>query len=132
MPAHLKERMDRWYLLVRWANFIYGYYGAPIYLVGSALRDDNADPRDWDIRCRLSNERFRAMFGEPAEWMDEQRSGIWTRVSFRWSDEMVKRTQNGWRHTKLNIDFQAYPPDKWRQFTLAARLRLDTRDRCRK
>jgi hypothetical protein len=131
LPAHLRNRLDRWYVLVRWANFLYGYYGIPVYLCGSALRDDNDDPRDWDIRIRMSAEQFERRFGSVDKYLEEMNTGMWTRVAHRWSAECVKRSKEGWGHTHLNIDFQIDPPARWRRMLKEPRIRLDTRDLCR-
>lgn len=127
MPKHLTQHLDRWFLLVRWGNFTAGYFGTPVYLVGSALRDDNDDPRDWDIRVRLPKFRFETMFGPTEEWVENRERGIVTRTYWRWVDECVKRSINGIRHTHLNIDFQVYPDILWKKFRAEPRLRLDTR-----
>jgi hypothetical protein len=129
IPRHLAdgEGAHRLYLLQRWANALRGRYGVPVYLCGSALRDDNADPRDWDVRLRIPAARFRAMYGDPAQWCREGDTGQWTRVRWRWSDDCVKVTKEGWKQTRLNIDFQAYPPAMWNKFLDEPRLRLDTR-----
>lgn len=126
-PRHLQENHGRRWLFIRWANFIRGLYGVPIYLVGSALQEYNSDPRDWDIRIRLSNEAFRIRFGDPDDWTAQGGTGLWTRVRWRWADECVKRTKNAWRHIHENVDFQIYPPAYWRTFAGLPRLRLDTR-----
>lgn len=132
MPAHLKENFHRWFALLRWANGMAGLYGVPIYLCGSALRDDNAEPRDWDVRIRLPRKVFEAKFGGSADdWYDEGSTGIWSNVRWRWSAECVRMSRQASERTKLNIDFQIFPPAYWKHFAKRPRFRLDTRDRVR-
>lgn len=124
IPPHVASRLGR---LRRWANRLRGRYGVPVYLVGSALRADNPDPRDWDVRIMLPDDRFALAFGPVDEWRDEGYTGQWTRTRFRWSDQCVKDTKDfaAWCH--LNGDVQLYPESH--AATLYAdkpRLRLDT------
>lgn len=128
-PKHLRENGERLASLKRYANWLRGYYAAPVYLCGSALIDFNAEPRDWDVRVKLSNAEFGRHFGDPAAWVEEGDTGDWTRVRWKWSDECVKMTRLGWKNTGLNIDFQIYPPAYWQRFDGEPRLRLDTRGR---
>lgn len=123
-PAHVQAVMGR---LRRWANRLRGRYGVPIYLCGSALRADNPDPRDWDVRIMLPDERFALAFGPVDEWRDEGCTGKWTRTRFRWSDQCVKDTQDfaAWCH--LNGDVQIYPESHAATvYANEPRLRLDT------
>jgi hypothetical protein len=107
-----------------------GQYGWPVYLVGSALRDDNPDPRDWDVRVMLSDRWFRTRFGDPGLWEREGSTGNWTKeIRWRWSDACVKQAKHGSLHTRLNIDFQAYPLEYAHRFYGGQpRMRLDTRE----
>jgi hypothetical protein len=109
LPSHIPP-VIRW-KLVRWANMLSArYYGAPVYLVGSALAEANARPRDWDIRVELPDDEFQWVFGgSPKDWESEGRSGHWSPIRWRWSDECTKRTKEGWAHVGVNIDFQIYP-----------------------
>lgn len=126
IPPHVKDHL---FHFRRWANALRGYYGVPVYLVGSALSGNNAKPRDWDIRIELSDEDFARRFGDPQAWETEGGTGKWTDIRWRWSDECVKRTKDGWRMTGLNIDFQIYPRShvKLMYPRSLPRLRLDTR-----
>jgi len=128
MPLHLKNRLDRWYMLVRFATLRSGLYGVPIYLVGSALQDDNDDPRDWDLRCRFTNQMFEVKFGSVNDFLIEAGTGMWTRVSHRWSIECVKASKKAWKETHLNVDLQIQTPEQWLQHKNSPRLRLDMRD----
>jgi hypothetical protein len=126
IPEHVKKNLGR---LHRWANGIYGLYGVPVYLVGSALSDSNPDPRDWDVRITLPDKEFAVRFGDPQAWVTEGATGIWTRVRWHWADECVKRAKSGWYACRLNIDFQIYPRSHVRRIYPASfpRLRIDTR-----
>lgn len=106
LPPHVAAQMWK---LRRWANRLRGRYGVPIYLCGSALREDNPDPRDWDIRIMLPDDDFALRFGPVEEWRAEGCTGNWTRTRFRWSDQCVKDTKDfaAWVH--LNGDVQIYP-----------------------
>lgn len=107
LPAHIDE--CRRVSMRRWANRMRGRYGVPVYLVGSALREDNPDPRDWDFRLALPDDEFAVHFGPVDEWRDEGCTGNWTRTRFRWSDQCVKDTKDAvaWMH--VNADVQIYP-----------------------
>jgi hypothetical protein len=45
-------------------------FGAPVYLVGSAL--ELVDPRDVDVRVLVREEDFKARYGDPEEWRRAQ------------------------------------------------------------
>lgn len=123
-PEHVKAKLV---VLRRWANALRGYYGVPVYLCGSALSGSNPNPRDWDIRLTLSEEQWRKRFGDPWKWEEEGGSGKWTDIRWKWSDECVKNSEQGYRRTGLNIDFQIYPAAHARQYAHRPKLRLDTR-----
>lgn len=124
-PQHLRENHGNRFLLMRWANFVRGYYGVPVYLVGSALLDFNSRPRDWDVRIFIDNEQFARRFGDRDQWEKERTSGMWTDVSWKWSDECVKRSREGAEHTHLNVDFQILP--QIMRGTFNTLLRIDNR-----
>lgn len=129
LPEHLRtkrgrERLDR---LRNCANALRGYFGVPVYLVGSALLDANEEPRDWDLRLSLPEADFKRRFGSPDAWNEEGRTGKYTRVRWSWSDEMVKQSKNSSARTALNCDVQAYPEKHFRAYRNLPRLRLDTR-----
>jgi hypothetical protein len=128
LPRHLLE--SKWRLLYRFANGLAGLYGVPIYLCGSALRPDNPDPRDYDIRIMLPDEHFRARYGDVQKWNDEGAIGNWTRVRWRWSADCTKQSRVGFRETGLNVDVQIYPASHARAlYGKKRRVRLDTRGR---
>lgn len=124
LPAHVAAQMWK---LRRWANRVRGRYGVPIYLCGSALRADNPDPRDWDVRIMLPDDEFALRFGPVDEWRHEGGTGQWTRTRFRWSDQCVKDTNdfNAWCH--LPGDVQIYPESHAAiMYADLPRLRIDT------
>ena len=124
VPPHVTAVMGR---LRRWANRLRGRYGVPIYLCGSALRADNPDPRDWDVRIMLPDERFALAFGPVDEWRDEGCTGKWMRTRWRWSDQCVKDTQDFAAWCALNGDVQIYPESHAAKlYADAPRFRLDT------
>ena len=119
--------------------------GGESYLVGSALRPDNPEPRDWDVRLLMANEGFalrywpkelRADESEQnqnqllTQWRLQRDTGLYDVSYWRWADEMVRYSDMGRKHTGLNIDFQAYPTRWFDTFGAEeGRLRLDTRGR---
>jgi len=130
-PAHLrtprgKERLKR---LRAFANALRGRYGVPIYLCGSALLDVNEEPRDWDMRAALDEADFARFYGDANQWEQDGRTGAWTSVRWKWSDDMVKQSRDGYRRTLMNIDFQVYPAKHAAAYKNLPRFRLDTRRR---
>lgn len=94
--------------LVRWANAINGFYGAPVYLVGSQITGAE-DPRDVDVICVLPDEDFEIRYGSVAQWVDQGESGMWDVVRRKWSQDCVKKSTHGIRETRLDIDFKVLP-----------------------
>lgn len=130
IPDHV---LSRYTVLRRYANSIRGYYGHPVYLVGSALRPDNLNPRDWDIRVMLPDDEFALRFGNGREteyvigrWMGEACDGNWTSIRWNWSRECVKRSLQASRELLLNVDFQVQPERNW--YENKPRLQIDTKD----
>jgi len=129
IPPSLRDG-TRWRLIRRWANGVRALYGVPIWLCGSALKWGNADPRDYDVRLELPADDFRRRYGDPVEWETQGGSGLWTRVRWRWSDDCLKMSREGYARTTLNIDFQVYPlAYARRMYRGERRVRLDTRGR---
>lgn len=126
-PAHLRDRMDRLVMLQARANGLRGLLGVPVWLVGSALRDDNPDPRDWDVRLLLPEHAFEARYGPVDEWILEGATGLWGRTRWRWSDECTRFSREWAGRARLNVDLQIYPLIHWQGFRGKPRMRLDTR-----
>lgn len=119
-----------WSRLQLLGNCLRGLYGAPVFLCGSALRTDNDDPRDFDIRIELPEADFEKRYGSVGKWMDEGGTGRWTRVRWQWSDDCVKGSRDGWERTRLNIDLQIYPrPYSRALYGKKRKIRLDSRGR---
>lgn len=129
LPKQLLEYAG-WMMLARYANGLAAFYSAPVYLVGGALKPGNSDPRDYDIRVILPDSEFRRRYGDPERWKEEGSSGNYSALRWRWSDDCVHKTRQGWRDTRLNIDFQVYPAS-WDKMLYAdkRKLRIDTRGR---
>lgn len=133
-PRHLHDRPEIISILRQWANKLSDSHGTSVYLVGSALRDDNVNPRDWDIRIKLPDPLFALKFGLSYEtsrivdqWIKEGSTGKWTQLRWRWSNHCVKRAAEGSSYTSLNIDFQVYPATYWKVYDGESRLRLNTK-----
>lgn len=125
-PEHVKAE---WFVLRRLGNGLRGLYGVPVHLCGSALRPDNSEPRDWDVRITIPDEDFAARFGGTAqEWAAQGETGEWGSVRWKWSDECVKLTKRHWKTTALNVDIQIYPESYvQKKYADLPRLRIDTR-----
>jgi len=125
-PKHVTKEFRK--KLQHVGNGLRGLYGAPVYLVGSALLDSNMYPRDWDIRIMLSDAEFTRRYGNPQTWHAEQAHKNWTRISWRWSDDCVKQSKVESSILGVLVDFQVYPLSIYRKsFRHRPRLRLDTR-----
>ena len=114
--------------LVRWANRMRGYYGHPIYLVGSQL-SDNPNPNDVDVICILPDAEFKLRFCNIDDWMNEGGTYMYTEpVRWKWSDRCIKDTLDGMAHTRMNIDFKVIPHSDALAYENKPRLKLDTRE----
>lgn len=111
------------------ATDLAAFYRGPVYLVGSALLDSNAQPRDWDVRITIPNAEFQRRYGDPNRWVEEGHTGQWTKVRWRWSDDCVKQSQRLSGHLQVLVDVQVYPQSFEGIFTGKPRLRLDRRRR---
>lgn len=113
--------------LESWANQIAAKLGAPVYLVGSALKEKYV--RDVDIVVILTRDDFVARYGAPETWMFHRFLPNWSDGSLRWATEIAKLGAEACRNTNLNIDFKIQP----RQHAVGMypdrpRLRLDKLD----
>jgi hypothetical protein len=115
--------------LVRWANYMRGYYGFPIYLVGSAL--NKTMPRDIDVCCIIPDDLFckRYHIDNIEQHVSKKISGIWNNSHWRWSDDIIKKTYHGWDFTHMNIDFKVISEteNKEQGYEGKEKLQLDTR-----
>lgn len=117
-------------LLVRWANLISGFYGKPVYLVGSSTVKGN--PRDIDVVCVIPDEEFmlRYQVDSIEQWGLRYRSGSFDlhESTWRWADDCCHKALQGMQFTHKYIDFKVYPEsyDK-SQFADKVKIKLDAR-----
>lgn len=106
-----------------WANQMAARYGHPVYLVGSALVEDN--PRDVDLAVVLPDEEFKNRFG--GTYNEAMRLGPTPEgPQPRWCAEVAKLSRQACRyHPGANIDFKVQDETGAPK---ADRLRLDTVD----
>lgn len=94
--------------LRRWTNTIAAHYYAPVYVVGSALRDWPV--RDVDIVIELSDERFEARYAMNPEQAESQILwGISGAELWAWSADCYKKSEHGSQLLALSIDFKVLP-----------------------
>lgn len=100
--------------LLRFANEMAGFYQSPVYICGSTL--SKANPRDIDVRIELADDDFALHYSGAVSasvaiprWIEQGRTGQWTKIRWDWSADCTKRTKRAWKLTNLNIDFQVYP-----------------------
>jgi hypothetical protein len=125
-----------------WANQMVARFGAPVWLVGSALTDPNA--RDIDVRIVLPDDEFAARYGDVIDWINEGWSAEWGDGRKRWGVDMAKLARDvvliGGRALHaigrnplnkmhgFNVDLQVQPESLARTFADKPRERLDTLD----
>jgi hypothetical protein len=125
-----------------WANMMAARFGAPVWLVGSALTDPSA--RDIDVRIELPDDVFAARYGDVFDFNREGWSPAWGPGRRRWGEDMAKLSRdallNGGRSLwvvgreplnklgGLNLDFQVQPELLARAYADKPRERLDELD----
>jgi hypothetical protein len=117
-------------LLVRWCNLQRGFYGYPIYLVGSQVTDKE-NPRDVDICCILPDDIFCKRFGvkDLKQFLSRMESGLWDEENWSWSDDMVHHSLHGCEWTKMNIDFKVISNmQDMTEYKDKPKMKLDTRE----
>jgi hypothetical protein len=115
--------------LVAEANSLAGLYGAPVFLVGSAIRVDNQIPRDFDLRVPLKDFDFQIRFGGSAgDWEEQGVTGDWQGVRWQWSDDCVHQSKNATMNVHHLCDVQIQPLSYFEKHG-GPRIRLDTRGR---
>lgn len=125
-PKHLTEdNPDDLAALRRWADRVAPHYRLPVWLVGSALAEDNPEPRDYDVRLEMPDAEFAARFGPVERWAFEGAAGEWGDARRRWGSECVERTREAWAHTQLNVDFQIQPASHAARYAGLPKARLD-------
>ncbi len=96
-----------------------------IYIVGSALYKKN--PRDIDIRMRVSDAFFKKLFKVSVKrWCEEKKRGSWGKGVYKWSDFCCKisRLLNEANIFDQIIDFQIQPSSDWKKYSSLRRLRI--------
>ncbi len=130
IPQHLRQNAPRLFLLRRWAGVIAERFAAPVYLVGSALRDDNCCPRDWDVRVALTYGQFAERYATAAQrkrmtgreiadlWIEQYYGRTESReIYWRWVRECQATGKEAFhKYLGLYVDFQAYAPNEWRSW----------------
>lgn len=96
-------------------------YGGPVYLVGSALREER--PGDFDVRLVLDERDLVRLFGERRivqdRWWD------WTEQDHQRGREQLKQSRRLARRFRCNVDFQFQSLAEAARHA-GPRLRLDT------
>jgi hypothetical protein len=112
-------------LLEGWANHIAGRFNAPVYLVGSALREER--PRDIDIRIVLTDEAFMQRYGCPRWECDFLGHDVSTPAVVRYHRDMAKHGEWAGRHHSrgLNFDFQVQDETSAAKYADQPRVRID-------
>lgn len=94
--------------ITRWTNMIAGYYGYPVYIVGSTLTKEN--PRDLDLVCIIPDYDFELRYDcKLREWINGFIMGSYSDEHWRWANECLKRSINGMKWTRKLTDFKVYP-----------------------
>lgn len=124
--------------LVRFANKMCGFYGHPVFLVGSQL--DSETPRDVDIVCEIPDDQFKSRYF--SDWWNAELSvaqevekfflgvhtGVHTEEHWNWYEDMLKKSLLGMKTLHIPIDFKVYPKSySENNFQDKPKLRLDTR-----
>jgi hypothetical protein len=102
------------------------YYGAPVYLVGSALRDP--DPRDIDIVVPLSDDLFVHCYGDEGddattwkEFNEAHPPPMWR----RWARDVSKTSAQMTMYCHRAVDFRTEPMNYFEEYEKEPKLRLD-------
>lgn len=96
-------------------------YGGPVYLVGSALREER--PGDFDVRLVLDERDLVRLFGERR--IVQERWWDWTEQDQRRGREQLKQSRRLSRRFRCNVDFQFQSKLEAERYA-GPKLRLDT------
>ena len=105
------------------------YFGLPVYLVGSALRDP--DPRDLDVVIPVPDDLFRAMHGDPfgkvdlARWSSGLRDANPPAFWRRWARDCAKQSRVMTLFCGRTVDFKTQPQSYFDTYADKLRIRLD-------
>lgn len=105
-----------------WANLVSARFGAPVYLVGSALREKW--PRDIDVRVILPADDYVARYGS---WLDRKDVSLvrWPIGARRWAADCGKQNRYVAKVHGLNVDFQIHHEQEAEKEEANPRVRLD-------
>lgn len=103
---------------------MYARYGYPVYLIGSAIHDENA--RDYDILVILPDESFEARYGSVARWRVDRWNNDAGEVTKKWSADVGKLADHVSRCIHKNVDFKVYPESYAAEFANGEKVRLDS------
>jgi predicted nucleotidyltransferase len=115
--------------LRNWANGTAARFAAPVYLVGSSLRDEVT--RDTDLVVVLDEEMFVARYGETARWMSLSSNPNWDEGSLRLAADQIKLGAYVVRAYKLNVDLKIQCGGEWLKHLghdVKPRVRIDAID----
>lgn len=106
------------------ANGMAWYYGAPVWLTGSALYKEH--PRDYDIRIILEDHDYHRLFGtDKVVPADKMISPQYRNVIY----EQLKENRKWSKHCDCRLDIQFQTVHTVAAFyALQRRVRLDTLD----
>jgi hypothetical protein len=121
-----EERVRRLQLQLHgWACQVATRFGAPVYLVGSTLTEQN--PRDVDISIVLSDDDFAARYGDVQEWDSEMYGIAWGEGRQRCAEDQVKLTRHLVTSYRMNVDLKIEPLFRAEAiYQGKPRVRLDT------
>jgi hypothetical protein len=132
------DTLNETHSLVRFANKMCGFYGHPVFLVGSQLNSET--PRDVDVVCEIPDIEFKLRYF--SDWLDSDltlnqevdkfflaiHTGLHTEEHWNWYDDLSKKSLFGMRTLHIPIDFKVYPKSYVNEnFKGLPKLRLDTR-----
>ena len=134
----LNLELDETSRLVRFANKMCGFYGHPVYLVGSQLTSET--PRDVDLICIIPDEEFKMRWfpdwwtgsDDPKEAIEKFYLGIHTGIHkeehWHWYQDMKKQSLFGMKGAHLPIDFKIQAESySVSHYIDSPKKRLDTR-----
>lgn len=112
----------RAHILRGWANQVAARFAAPVYLVGSALFEE--DPRDVDIVVILPDAAFAARYESCGDFQ-----ALGSQVSEgarRWAADVAKIGGQLALFHRMNVDFKIQPQSHADRFYDGWRLRIDS------
>lgn len=103
-------------LVKRWANHIAGFYGHPVYLVGSQLT--SKDPRDVDVICIIPDNEFVLRYINQQEvvghsdvekcqqWYLRWLTGLYDASNWTWCRDVSHKSLQGMDFCSQQIDMK--------------------------